>query len=464
MIPDLEPLTAWATSDSPDGHLDVIDRMTREITDGRDATGTSERAATELRDSARADEIERLGSTPAGRRVLALMAYRTTRMGESSERAVALARQALADDLLLCEAPGSFPIFAAGHALGVAGRTQEAEHLFESLARQAQATGARVVWSAAIGQRGVERFRRGALLLAQADLELAVDIAHRQVWEGLIDDRRAHLLRVHQELGNLDAANHLLERWNASGPLPSTIVGTQLMVERGRLYLEAGRAAESIADFRRVEDRARETADPLELEWRRPAALAHYHVGDHNTAERLAHEELRLAQRWGAARQLGLAMSTVGLIHAGSLGLQFLREANDVLAGSPAELDYARVLIDLGAALRRAGQARDARIHLQRGLEIALSCRSRSLADRGRHELAATGVTRRRTVTDWGPETLTPTERRVAEMAAGGLSNPEIAGALFVSRKTVEMHLGNAYRKLGISSRSQLASALPRAA
>lgn len=59
-----------------------------------------------------------------------------------------------------------------------------------------------------------------------------------------------------------------------------------------------------------------------------------------------------------------------------------------------------------------------------------------------------------------GPSSLTPSERRVAELAAQGLSNREIAETLWVTRKTVELHLGNAYGKLDIRSRSQLPEAL----
>ena len=58
---------------------------------------------------------------------------------------------------------------------------------------------------------------------------------------------------------------------------------------------------------------------------------------------------------------------------------------------------------------------------------------------------------------------MTASERRVAEMAAEGLSNPEIAQTLYVTRKTVETHLGHVYRKLGISGRVRLARAMERA-
>jgi DNA-binding CsgD family transcriptional regulator len=84
-----------------------------------------------------------------------------------------------------------------------------------------------------------------------------------------------------------------------------------------------------------------------------------------------------------------------------------------------------------------------------------------AIAERARDELRATGARPRRMVLT-GVESLTPSERRVAMMAASGLGNREIAQDLFVSVKTVETHLGSAYRKLDISSRKELPDVLQR--
>jgi DNA-binding CsgD family transcriptional regulator len=120
-------------------------------------------------------------------------------------------------------------------------------------------------------------------------------------------------------------------------------------------------------------------------------------------------------------------------------------------------LELAAAQIDLGAALRRAGARADAREPLRAGLRAAEAAAASPLIERARQELAATGMRVRR-----GPshDVLTPSEQRIAEMAAGGASNPEIAQALFVTNKTVETHLGNAYRKLDIKSRHDLRRAL----
>ena len=138
-----------------------------------------------------------------------------------------------------------------------------------------------------------------------------------------------------------------------------------------------------------------------------------------------------------------------------------LRTAVEVLEGSPARLEHARALTDLGAALRRANRRAEARSALQDGLDIAVRCGARPLAERARTELRAAGG-RSSDPAGTGLEQLTASERRVAELAAEGHSNPEIAQALFVTRKTIETHLGHVYRKLDIAGRRRLPQALTR--
>jgi len=129
------------------------------------------------------------------------------------------------------------------------------------------------------------------------------------------------------------------------------------------------------------------------------------------------------------------------------------------LKGSPAVLERAHSLCELGAALRRAGQRADARGLLAQALELAARCGARPLATRAREELNAAGARPRR---EWrtGVEALTPGELRVARMAAEGQTNREIAHALYVTMKAVEGHLARGYAKLGIAGRAELPEAL----
>jgi DNA-binding CsgD family transcriptional regulator len=122
-------------------------------------------------------------------------------------------------------------------------------------------------------------------------------------------------------------------------------------------------------------------------------------------------------------------------------------------------LEHARTLVELGAALRRGNKRQESRDFLRQGLELAHKLGATALEERAQTELAATGARPRRLMLT-GIESLTPSERRVAEMAADNMTNKDIAQALFVTPKTVEVHLSSVYRKLEISSRSQLGTAL----
>jgi len=134
--------------------------------------------------------------------------------------------------------------------------------------------------------------------------------------------------------------------------------------------------------------------------------------------------------------------------------LALLGEAVDVLSGSPARLEQTRALIELAGAFRRAGRRAEAQTALRAGLDQASRSGARRLADRAREELRAAGGRPRRERTS-GPDALTASERRVARMAAEGLTNRQIAQALLVTVKTVEMHLAHAYANLDIHGREE---------
>ena len=116
-------------------------------------------------------------------------------------------------------------------------------------------------------------------------------------------------------------------------------------------------------------------------------------------------------------------------------------------------------MTDLGAALRRAGHRAESREMLRSALDLANRCGALALTERARTELIAAGGRPRRLVLS-GLDSLTPGERRVAQLAAAGLSNRDIAQNLFITARTVEGHLTHAYHKLDITSREQLPAAL----
>lgn len=198
--------------------------------------------------------------------------------------------------------------------------------------------------------------------------------------------------------------------------------------------------------------------DPPTVPWRVPAVRALMQLGDEAEALLLAREQLVVARKWGAATEVGAALRL--LAHAdANHRLDLLAESVAVLGTSPAKLHLARSLVDLGEALRVARRRTDARVPLHEGIDLATECGSAVLRTRAVEALEALGD-RPRKLSFAGPEALTASERRIADLAATGRGNREIAHELFVTPKTVENHLGRIYTKLGINGRRELARVL----
>jgi DNA-binding CsgD family transcriptional regulator len=137
-------------------------------------------------------------------------------------------------------------------------------------------------------------------------------------------------------------------------------------------------------------------------------------------------------------------------------GAALLEDATGDFERLELRFDAARCQLALGRALRRAKRWRGAREGLEAAITGFAALGSNGWADRARAELARVGARRPRTVVD----ELTPSEQQVAELAAEGLPNKQIASTLYVTVNTVEVHLAHAYAKLGVHSRSHLAKAL----
>jgi DNA-binding NarL/FixJ family response regulator len=224
------------------------------------------------------------------------------------------------------------------------------------------------------------------------------------------------------------------------------------------VLLAEGKADEAVERSGASGVRAGWRRHPRYVPWRSYGALALDRVGRREEALALAHEELDIARQIGAPGTLGQSLRVLGTIER-EHGLEHLEEAAAVLDGSPARLELAKALTALGARLRRDRKPTEAREPLRQALELAEACGASPLADEARAEIYATGA-RPRTTALQGVAALTTSEHRVAVLAAGGKSNREIAQALYVTPKTVEVHLSSTYRKLQISSRRDLEAAL----
>jgi DNA-binding CsgD family transcriptional regulator len=273
----------------------------------------------------------------------------------------------------------------------------------------------------------------------------------------------AYLAFAKLESGDLDDAERLLSTVAPTeAELPQHANSLALLDKRLRLHLARGRFRTGLDDAAELEGLAEALGwhNPAFVPWRSHTAVCLAALGEQpERARRLAAEEVELTRRWGAPLALGVALRAEALVHEGTTGEQHLREAVEILEGSPARLEHARALVELGALLRRDGQRTRARPPLRSGLDLARACGATLLAERAYHELRATGASPRK-LTRTGLATLTASELRVAQMAADGKTNKHIAQELYITIKTVEFHLAGSYRKLDITTRAELASKL----
>jgi DNA-binding CsgD family transcriptional regulator len=233
---------------------------------------------------------------------------------------------------------------------------------------------------------------------------------------------------------------------------------TFLLDIRGKVHLIERRADDALDDFLACGQTAESIGfeNPANFAWRSQAALALLALERRRCSTRPRSSTARAAgvrRRRSARRFASSVWSKEGWKE------RHLREAVDVLTSLTAQLEHAKALVELGAALGRRNARAEARELLRQGVELAHACGAPARAERSNDELAATGARRRKMLLT-GIDSLTTSERRVAQLAAEELSNKEIAQALFVTVKTVEVHLSHVYRKLEIGSRHQLAKAL----
>jgi DNA-binding CsgD family transcriptional regulator len=334
-----------------------------------------------------------------------------------------------------------------------------AETLANQLFACARSRGSVADLAVAACVRAAVRARRGELVAAESDVRTAMEIAAEHGATFVVPSALycgADALIERPELADIAALATGIE---LDPDLARTASGAILGEVRGRLALATGDFAAARAELQS----AGETYESLHLLnpgtcWRSALALT-LAADDPGEALRLAERDLAGARQAGLPRPAGIALRTRGMLAGGQQGLDDLGEAAGMLATCGARLEQARALVELGAALRRANQRTAAREPLRRGLDLAHHCGAGRLAQRATDELRATGARPRRASLT-GLEALTPSERRIAELAAGGMSNPEIAQAVFVTLNTVEGHLRHAYQKLSVSSRTELPAAL----
>jgi DNA-binding CsgD family transcriptional regulator len=370
----------------------------------------------------------------------------------------ALARSAIADERLLTRWIDDGYVTAT-FGLCATDRLEEATRAADAGLLEAQRRGSAPMFMQ-LSVVGAEiAFRRGNLDAAEAnarrgsELGAELGIDHPALWQWLPI--------VLLERGQLGLASQLLDAIDLSSSVLEGSFGVVLLAHRGRVRIAAGEPKRGLADVMDADARCNAVGWSLSVntDWVRSATLALAGLGRRDDARRLATHELAQANAFGAPRRRGIALSVSGALESGAHGLALLRESVAVLEREGAWLEHARALVTLGAGLRARDERTAARTCLSDASDIAHRIGALAVAQEARAELVASGARPRRHAST-GPDALTPAELRTARMAAAGLTNREIAQALFVSAKTVEAQLSQAYAKLSVRGRGELGAAL----
>jgi DNA-binding CsgD family transcriptional regulator len=402
-------------------------------------------------------EVE--GERGAGARMVqAALLMGELRPGVPTRQLAPLAERLLSDGLLLSE-EASY-LFLGLVLLLIEAESEAAIAWLDRGVERARQEGHGVALGASLHFSCMAHLRRGELTDAVLDGTEGLAAAERWGAAAGIPWCAGNLARAQIETGDLDGAERTLARVAPpAGEVPDQIGWDALLRTRAILRMARGDprgcADLTLEAVRRFEPRSRRW-----IGWRSQVALCLTALGEEREqAVALADQDVRLARASASPGALGEVLRTRGVVLGDEAGEESLREAVAVLEGSTAKLERAHALVELGAMLRRAGRRREAREPLRGGLGLARTCGAAPLAERAEDELRATGASLR-SVIRVGVDSLTTSERRVSQMAASGMSNKQIAQALFVTVKTVETHLSRSYEKLDVTSRARLAAAL----
>ena len=412
-------------------------------------------------DPARVDELSSLaGDTPGEAIALGHSIFRRIKLGAGADEIAGMAERAARQLDALVE-DGSSAIAFSAVILGLrwSDRLDLAERLLERAITIARRRGSMLDFANSLDLRAELYLRRGLLREAEADARDSLATEIEKSW--LFARGVKPLLQSLAGQGRTSEAEQIIRREFGELPLADVPPMIGLVYARAEVLAAAGKHTAALEAFEDAVRRGEKWggASPSQIGDILIAAHCHHALGDQRTAHERVAEAAALSRRWGTPGVLGEVRHAVAMLEVGDVQLEMLREAAALLERSPARLELARALVDLGGALRRAGHRRDSRDPLREGYELARDCGAGPLATTARQELAASGVrVRRERLT--GAQSLTPSERRIAQMAVDGGSNAEIAQALFVTVKTVEMHLTNIYRKLDIGGRVELPVAL----
>ena len=376
----------------------VLDDLIAELRDaGRDAprleaevtvtTPIGTRAARDLTAGIATahDDGDEGAAATAARVLLATAAFEAATAGIDARHAVDLARRALCDGVLLAaEGSESLHPYRAAWTLALCDEFDEAEAALDAAASDARAHGSRLGAAAAACFQSALLARRGRLAEADAAARRALASAAAG-WKVGVPLAAAFRSAVLVERDELPAAEAVIEAQGLAHAIPGSAGAQLVRYEAGRLRIAQGRLDEGLENLLSAvgaDPAARHLRGAPVGAWHAEVATALDRLGRRDEAARVARQGLDQARAFGAPSAIGVALRANGRVDRGADAPRLLREAVAVLRQSPARLELARTLVDLGAVLRRGNGRAAARRELRAGLELAVSCGATALAKR----------------------------------------------------------------------------------
>jgi DNA-binding CsgD family transcriptional regulator len=401
---------------------------------------------------------ERQPRSYSERAILASYALFSTLTEPSSSVHTVLARRALGGGALLGEETSNgAAVHLAILALLWCGQPDEAEREVDAVLADARRRGAGPAFAEASVVRAMAMLAQGRLDEALADAQAAIDGIERG-WTLTSPEPEAIAAFCLIERGELALAESVIASARLAAPETGNVgaIAWVLWI-RGLLHLQREQPRDALEDMLAA-GRALEPygmINPALIPWRTGAATAAAALGRRDEAAALARETLELARDFELPVQMATGLRARALTERGAVACKSLEDAAGLLEGSSARLELAKTLEQLARAQRACGREAASRDLLRRAYELAGQCGAAVLERRLKEQLISAGARPRRSALT-GVASLTARERRIAGMAAQGMSNRDIAEALFLTKNTVEWHLRNIYRKLNIAARAEL--------
>ena len=332
--------------------------------------------------------------------------------------------------------------------------------LLDAAVEDARRRGSLLGFATASYCRGLVHYRQGRLRAASPEFQSALDLRARG-WTDFAECAVAGAALTYLALGQHEQALALEPSLRAAAAR-GQFVTVQCLAAAGVVRAMHGDHEQALDDYRRTGRLMGIHADNSSIaDWRELSAWSLRALGRDEEGRAMAEEALDHARLWGAPRAVGFALRTLAALSPRDEAVLLLRESL-LHFQAASSVDYrARAWTDLGRLLLEGDRAeRDEGVSLlRRAVDYGRENDVPPARLRATRLLARAGVL----VSDpaHNPASgLTPGERRVVDLAVAGDTNRQIAQKLFVTVKAVEWHLSNAYRKLGISSRVELAGAL----